>query len=190
MTTDVKVEPVSTGTVVEPVTPPVKPGEKTDPALLLESLKDEREKRRTAEDALKKLQDELASGEGSSEEGRALKSQIAVLEGEIALMKQTAALGELYNQFPALKDKAAEFETYRSDPVNKGMSVSTAAKAFLAENNLMNPPPRKGVEKPSGGGRTAPKPTMTLADINEMRTNDFRKYSKLLKEGAFNGITE
>lgn len=197
MTTDVNIPPVSAGTVVEPVVPVVPPvtppapapGSQTDPALLLKSLQEERGKRQSAEADLTALRKALASGEASTEEGKVLKGQIAELEGTIASMKSAEVMRNLETKFPALKDKAAEFEEFRKAyPPGNDESV---AKIFLAENNLLEVPiTRKGVEKPGGGGRNTSKQGMTLADVENLRVNNFRKYSAMLKAGEFKDITE
>lgn len=198
--TDVKKDaPVSTEdggeTIVPPadgstVTPPASaPGENTDPALLLQSLHKEREKRREVEATLKDLQDALASGDGLSEEGKALKVQIDELQGKIATMTTEKTLSDLQTKFPALKDKISEFIEFRKDyPEGNDESV---AKIFLAENDLLDAPaPRKGLERPSGGGRTVQPRGMTVAEADDLRKNDFRKYSKLLKEGKLNDLVD
>lgn len=193
-----QIVPGSNGTVpLDQTTPPAAPGSKTDPTLLLQSLQEEREKRRIAEEdkakaeaKLLELQNSFASGESLSEEGKVLKAQIATLEGVIADTNAKMAQRDLEAKFPVLKDKAAEFEAYRADPKNAGMSLETAAKAFLVDNNLLETPPtRKGIERPSGGGRNATPQGWTLASIEELRNSNFRKYSQLLKEGAFKDVT-
>lgn len=176
---------------VPPVEPPAKPGEKTDPALLLSSLQEEREKRRLAEAKLKELEDAVASGDTVSAEGKVLKTQIEEMKGTIASMTRSNQITALHTQFPVLKDKQSEFDAYVSDPKNAGMSLETAAKSFLVDNNLLEvAPARKGLEKPSGGGRNPTPQGYTFASIEEIRKNNFRQYTKLLKEDAFKDVTE
>lgn len=170
-------------------TVPPKPGEKTDPALLLESLKDEREKRRLAEDAkikaeadLQALQDALASGDQLSEEGKVLKSQITTLEEQIASLNQDKVFSNLQVKYPALKDKAPEFTEFKKN--YPGVGDEEVAKLFLSENNLLvTPPTRKGLEQPSGGGRTPQSQGLTVAEVGDLRKNNFRQYLKLVREG-------
>jgi hypothetical protein len=198
-TPDVNIPPVSNGgepapvivppVVVPPVTPPAQPGEKTDPALLLKSLQEERAIRKDLEAELLDLRAALASGDTSSEEVKVLKTQISTLESTLVSMQNDQAIKDLHAKHPALKDKAAEFETYRNLPENKGMALSTAAKSFLTENGLLEAPaPRKGLETPSGGGRQEAPQGWTHATMDEVRKSDFRKYTKLLKEGAFKDL--
>lgn len=203
MPTDVnKILPESKGdegaTGIPPVVPPVttppatQPGEKTDPALLLKSLQDEREKRRLAEDAqkaaeaeLKRLQGIVASGDMSEGE-KALKTQIDTLESTIAGMNAAKVKADLETKFPALKDKAAEFAEFRKAyPAGNDESI---AKIFLAENGLLDTGTRRGLEKPSGGGRTVQPQGMTYAEAEELRKNNFRLYTKLLREGKLNDL--
>lgn len=175
---------------VLPVEP--KPGEKTDPALLLKSLQEERELRRKERENNERLERELQAlkdaagntGEPLSEEGQTLQRQIDSLKGQLATTENTKRLDALKSSFPALKDKATEFDTYRADPVNKGMSLETAAKAFLAENELLVPTPtRKGLEEGSGGAHTPPKQGKSPEEIDDLRKNNYREYKRQLLAG-------
>lgn len=195
---DVNVPPVSNGDNVPPAVPPITtppvttppaPGSKTDPALLLQAVQDERKKRQEAEDEIKRLQDVISSGDSSNEEVRGMKGQIDELKSTIHGLTRTNELTKLEVKFPALKDKGTEFTSYLNDPQNAGMSLETAAKAFLIDNNLMDTPPiRKGMEAPSGGGRQAAPQGLTFAEISEVRKNNPRKYSQMLREGKLNDI--
>lgn len=173
--------------VIETPVPPV-PGTQTDPALLLKSLQDEREKRRLAEQELKDAKIALSeatkpNGE-FSDEGKVLLGKISALEGVITTNKQNEVLKDLQTQHPALKDKSAEFETFRNDPNNAGMSMNTAARAFLIENNLVEQPaPRRGVERPAGGARTPAPVGMTADEIDNLRMTNYRKYSDMIRNG-------
>lgn len=123
-----------------------------------------------------------------SEEGRILKSQIDQLNARIVGMEQGQALKDLHAQYPALVDKSAEFEAYRADPANAGMSMATAAKAFLTENGLLRSAPRKGLEQPTGGGRQNTPVSMTADDVAKLRTTNYRDYSRRLRAGEFKDI--
>lgn len=166
---------------VEEVTPTdAPPGAKTDSALLLDSLQKERDKRRELERELEALKiTPEPTTEYSSDEGQALKS-------EINSIKEKLALSELNGKYPQLKDKSSEFEDFRLNPENRGMSIATAAKAFLAENGLLNQPapPRKGLESDTGGGRAPVKTGRTEEEIADLRTSNFRQYSKELRAGT------
>lgn len=119
-----------------------------------------------------------------SEEAKVLLGKISALEALASTNAQKETLKTLETSHPALKDKSTEFETFRNDPVNAGMSMSTAAKAFLVENNLYEAPkPRPGVEKPAGGGRVPTPGKMTAEDVADLRNTNFRKYSQLVREG-------
>ncbi len=194
-TPDVKITPPN-GDVppvvptVPPVTPTV-PASKTDPALLLQAVHDEREKRKEAEAEIKRLQDLMASGDTSTEEGKVLKAQIDELKGTVTSLTRANELVKLETKFPALKDKGAEFQAYLDDPQNKGMSLDTAAKAFCHENGLIETPPtRKGMEVPGGGGRQSTPQGMTFADVAKLRVENPRKYAQMLREGKLNDITQ
>ena len=93
-------------------------------------------------------------------------------------------LERLQAKYPILKDKAGEFEEFRSDSENKGMNLATAAKAFLVEKGLLESEPiRKGLEKPTGGGQTIPEPTYSVEEVRDMMENDYPRYEKLVKDG-------
>ena len=154
------------------------PGEKTDSALLLKSLQEERDKRRELE---AQLALQTPPNDVFSDEGRLLKKEIDDLKAATARREEEERLSLVQSQYPAVKDKSAEFEQFRAD--NPGMRLETAAKAFLVENNLFDTQPRKGLERQTGGGRTAPKEGMSVDDITELRTTNFRKYSQLVREG-------
>ncbi len=172
------------------------PGSQTDPALLLASLQEEREKRRVEKEAREKaeadlleLQNALASGDTSSEEAKLLKKQIERLEGQMTTLANEKVLSDLQAKYPVLKDKTTEFNEFQKK--YPGVAHDDVAKLFLSENDLLDKPaPRRGVEKPSGGGRNAGKQGYTFAEVDNMRKNDYRRYSKLLKEGAFNDVSE
>lgn len=151
------------------------PGEKTDSALLLKSLQEERDRRRQLEQQLETIK---SVPEVYSDEGEALRTQIRSLEEKYERK-------ELQERYPQLKDKSYEFDEFRSNPENKGMSLATAAKAFLVEHDLLTQPtPRKGLESPTGGSRAPVKTGRSEEEIAELRKNNFRQYMKELKNGT------
>lgn len=190
--TDVNTEPVSA--VLEPVSVVTEPGSKTDPALLLKATQEEREKRRQAEERARKAEEELAKLTANpsvdapiSDEGKFLASQIDEVKKQLAKEQEEKRLQAVLGTHPALKDKNSEFEAYRSDPNNAGMSIETAAKAFLAENDLLQTQkPRKGLEVAGGSGRNVPQQGMSIKEIDELRVNNFREYSKRIRNGTLN----
>lgn len=191
MTEVVNPDPVTEGQVpAEVVTPaaPVdpKPGEKTDSALLLKSLQEEREKRRQAEAELEaeRIRNSQPRAEVVSDEGRLLDTKISALEAEIRVTREEREMASVQSKFPALADKRDEFEQFRAD--NPGMRLETAAKAFLAENDLLTPiTPRKGLEPVSGGGRTPiPQDGMSAAEADELRSSNYNEYARRIKNGT------
>lgn len=161
---------------------PIVPGSKTDSALLLVSLQDTRKKLKEAEDKLEGLQtNPHASPDITTEAAKELREEIDKANSRIAELSRQGTLKDLYMQYPALKDKSDEFETYLADPDNDGMSMATAAKAYMIENEI--PVRRIGLEKPTGGERV-PAPTgMTVDDIRILRETNFPKYKQLLGKG-------
>lgn len=160
---------------------PIMPGSDTHPTVLLTSLKEEREKVQRLENELKILKDSPASPEVTTEEGKALQKKIDEGNARIDALTTDNLRKDLYMQYPALKDKSADFEKYLADPDNEGMSLQTAAKAFMVENNI--PVRRLGLEKPTGGDRQPPSTGMTVEDIRILRETNFKKYQELLKKG-------
>lgn len=165
---------------VEPVVTP-QPGEKTDSALLLKSLQEEREKRKLLEEENRTLKETPQITEGYSDEGLRLKKEIDNMKLAQARRDEADTLSRIESQFPAVRDKSAEFEQYRTE--NPGMGIETAAKAFLVEKDLFTAPARKGLEKQLGGGRTPPKEGMSIEDVSDLRNNNYRKYSQMVREG-------
>ena len=158
-------------------------GSKTDPNLLLASLKEEREKRKQLEEKLQALESSaLSEDDVVSDEGKILRDEIKSLRSEISDIKQDSVKKDLLVANPILKEKWSEFEEFRTDPDNKGMNLRTAAKAFLVENGLIDAP-RKGLEKSTGGTKVIPSSGMTAQEAENLMKNDFKKYQELIKKG-------
>lgn len=182
-------EPVVVPEVTTPPAPtPVAPGSKTDSELLLQSLKEEREKRRVLEAELaeaRKTSTPPIPSEGWSDEGKAIIEQVVgPLQNQVTGLSEELAIRDLLVQYPALNGKLTEFKEFRK--ARSGYSLGDAATLFLSENGLTPAAPkRQGLEKPSGGGNRAPAaPTgLTKEDVENLRKNDYKKYVKLLKEG-------
>jgi len=177
---EVKVDSTSTSNVVYAGETPQKPGSKTDPALLLQALQEEREKRRIEEEKRRMLEKQLQeTGIPRSDEGKYLEEK---LNKEIEALKEQHALEKLEVTYPAIKDKASEFNDYRAQ--YPGVPLESVARLFLVDKDLIEKPTeRKGLEKPTGGGRQTSSGEMTVEEIAELRANNGRKYTKLLLEG-------
>lgn len=153
---------------------------------LYAALKEERTKRKELAKDLQELKDSLDSSKPKEEEVEeevdAVDARIKALEDELKSSKEENKLASLQSSYPALKDKAEEFEEYRND--NPGLPLEAAAKSFLVDNNLLSSKPkRKGVEQPTGGAKDAPKAGYSSEDIKNLRENYPRRYTKLLQEG-------
>lgn len=146
------------------------------------------ERLKKLEKELEELQTGSPSGDGTSDEGRALKKEIDDLKGKISSIETETAVKELKSSNPVFKDKWTEFEEFRTKDENKGMNLKTAAKAFLIENGLLDPT-RKGLESPTGGPRKpTPSGKMTAEDVKTLRETNFKEYQKLLEQGKLNDI--
>lgn len=107
---------------------------------------------------------------------------ISKLQGELATIKVAQARSEVLEAHPQLKEAWDDFEKFRADEDNKGMSLKTAAKAFLVEKGLLDKP-RQGLERPTGGDRTPVSSGMSVEDVKKLRENDYKKYRELVKKG-------
>jgi hypothetical protein len=181
---ETELDPTDDTELEDPVDPVPAPGDKTPPNLLLKSLQEERAKVKDLEEQILLLTSSTPPPEGAfSDEGKALEARINQLNGELAGLKEAQAKKDLLATYPVLKDKWDEFESFRALSENNGMSMQAAAKVYLTENGMFTPR-RKGVEKPTGGGRTpAPSGMMTAEDAANLRQNDSRKYRQMLKDG-------
>ena len=159
------------------------PGSQTDPALLLKSLQEEREKRRVLEERIELLENSPDSPDVFSDEGKALQKEIASLKTELSGVNGELSKKEVLIAYPVLKEKWEEFETFRADPDNSGMNLRTAAKAFMVENGLLDAP-RKGLEKPSGGSRIPPSTGLSVEEITDLRENNWPKYQQMIRQGS------
>ncbi len=173
------VHPVSEETAQTP-----QAGSKTDSALLLKSLQEEREKRRLAEEKAKLLEEQSITSstpsEEFSDEGRALKAEIEKLRLQTSRLEDERELEKVYNQFPDLKAVSSEFETYKTDfPRHK---LANVAKLFLTEKGLMETP-RKGLEKTTGGPKSPYSSTMTADEVRDLRTTNYKLYQEKLLKG-------
>lgn len=179
----------------EEVTPPAQAGDKTPPNELLSSLQIEREKRRIVEEKNRLLEDRINSNsspsfdEGEeeedpllSDEGKTLKKEITEVRSKVSNIERGAEKEKVFGMYPQIKEKEAEFNEYRDKLENLGMPLATAAKAFLAENDLL-PSPRKGLEKTTGGDKQTPPPTgMTASEVKDLRSNNYKEYVRLIAE--------
>lgn len=170
----------------EETTQPAQPGSKTEPTELLKSLKEERERRRIAEEKAKLLEEEInkssiPSEEPWSDEGKIIDSKVKNLFEEVSSLKGKLAKQEILEAHPELKDVWQDLEDFRQNPDNKGMNLKTAAKAFMIEKGMLEPK-RKGLEDPSGGSRTPMSSGMSAEDVKRLRETDPRKYRDLIKK--------
>lgn len=157
------------------------PGSKTPSELLLKSLQDERLKVKILEDRIKLLESST-SPDLNTEEAKVLQEEIRQSNAKIDALTHENLLKDVFMEHPILKEKKDDFEKYRSDPENAGMSLKVAAKAFMVENGLLDAK-RKGLEKTTGGDRTPPSTGMTVEEITTLRTTNFKKYQELLEKG-------
>jgi hypothetical protein len=160
--------------------PAPQPGDKTPNALLLESLQEERDKRRQLEEELESLRSPAPSetGEVFSDEGKAIVDKyVAPLQDTVTSLQDQLAIKDVQATYPQLKELSSEFDEYRKDyPRHK---IDNVAKLFLTEKGLLDAP-RKGLEATTGGPRVPLTSGMTAADVETLRKTDFKKYQQMV----------
>lgn len=167
-------------------------GSQTPSENLYAALREERDKRKVLEDKIEELQNLQNNSSGEdvySDEGIALQKRIDSLQEDLRKERESREIEKLQEQYPALRDKSADFDQYRLDyPRHK---LANVAKLFLAENNLLEPEPvRKGLEQATGGDKT-PKPTgMTVQEAKDLRERNFEEYRKRLLAGELENLVE
>ena len=115
-----------------------------------------------------------------SDEGKVLKNQVDSLQQRINQMEEEKALASLHAQYPVLKDKAEEFNTFKADyPRHK---IENVAKLFLVEQGLMSTE-RKGLEPAGGGTRQVPQAKLSIEDVARLRNESPRKYQQMVLDG-------
>lgn len=160
--------------VEQPQVETPKAGDKTDPNLLLKSLKEERERRRLLEEELLALKTVQTDTVYQTDDDR-----IASLENKIRELSDKEQLAEIKGKYPELKD-FPEFDEYRKEfPQTK---LENVAKLFLSEKGLTGTQ-RKGLEKTTGGSKQPQQTGMTVDEVKLLRETNFKKYQKMLMEG-------
>lgn len=117
-----------------------------------------------------------------SEGEKALRKQIDGLHKRLDQEAESRTLEQLQAKHPVLSDKSEEFEEFRRQ--YPGVPLAKVANLYLSENGLLNPAPaRKGLERTPGGPKTAPASGYTAEELKDLRTNNYRKYERLIEEG-------
>ncbi len=180
ITEDVKSEPVQEAT-------PEPKGSKTPESNLYAALEEERKLRKEADQRAKEAEEQLSATNQDvfSDEGKTLKKQISGLEERLNTLQEEKELDGLKAQYPALKEKWAEFDKFRADyPRHK---LDNVAKIFLVENGMTEEvPTRKGLERPVAGPKTPQSTGMTSEDVADLRKTNYKKYLELITSGKLN----
>lgn len=123
-----------------------------------------------------------------SDEGRALKAEIASLKEDLSSFKKSKEEEAIYTKYPQLKEKSSDFKEYLEDPENKGISTDRLAKLFMVENSMIDTdtPKRKGLERPTSGAKETIKKGFTEEDVKHLRDTQPRKYEQMLRNGQLN----
>ena len=108
--------------------------------------------------------------------------QIASLTAKLNAIEEQKQLDSVFATYPALADKKVEFDTFRQDYPN--VPLASVAKVFLTDNDMLEAPRRKGLEKAGGGRRVAPSNgKMTAEEAKALRTGNQKVYLQMLREG-------
>lgn len=161
------------------------PGSKTPPELLLKSLQEERKKREKLEEEKRIMEEEINNPETTdevfSDEGKILERKISELNNKFIQIEEEKSLEKLFSQYPILKEKSEEFNEFRKTEHPKA-KLESVAKLYLVENGFYEPP-RKGLEKTTGGTRTPMTSGMTADEIKTLRETNYKKYTDMLMKG-------
>lgn len=142
----------------------------------------ERAKRAELEAKELRAQLEALQGQSVTFEDTDILAKVAALEAQINQDKEQKLLDEVYKEFSVIGDKKAEFEEFRKE--YPSANIKSIAKLFLVENDLIEAPKRKQLEKPGGGQRVVhDSGKMTADDVKKLRMDSPKKYFKMLKEG-------
>lgn len=187
--TDANVEAVTVPETVEANQPP-QPIQ-TPQNELYAALHEERLRRKQLEERLKEIEAKALPPTPPkpvehSEEGLAIRteltSEIKRLESTVEKLSTDLRLKEVLSKHPALRDNLVEFDEYRRE--YPGLPIDKVAMVFLAEKGALAPRVRRtGLEQPSGGTQQAPVAGMKVDDLRRLRTEDPRKYVKMLRSG-------
>jgi hypothetical protein len=94
----------------------------------------------------------------------------------------------LPDQYKGIQGKESEFKRFAKKKDNAGLPMDTLAKAFLFDIQDELPKPHTptltpGLEKGTGGPRTAPKTKISLEDAVQIRQTDYKRYMELVRTG-------
>lgn len=182
--------PVDEGTIEDvPHATPLA-GDKTPPNMLLRAKQEEAEKRRLVEEENRQLREEnqllksslsQESGEIFSDEGKTIVDKyVAPLQASVSSLTDQLALKDIYILYPEIAKVPDEFDEFRKG--YKGIELDKVAKVFISEKGLTKPP-RKGLEKSTGGQRVPLSTGMTAEEVANLRKNHPRKYAEMVRLG-------
>lgn len=91
-------------------------------------------------------------------------------------------------EFKGLKGKESEFKRFANRKANVGLPLDILAKSFLFDIQDEIEPEHKptltpGLERGSGGPRSAPKTKISLEEARTLRETNYSKYMDLVKAG-------
>lgn len=153
--------------------PETVPGSKTPDSNLSAALREERRKRKEADERAKKAEAQLEALHSDPTEPEQEDSSLAE---KVKFLEKR----ELYRDNPELNDKKDEFEEFLE---NNNYSLEDAATIFKARYLTDVPQTRTGLERPTAGPKVAPKTQPTVEELRQLRQDNPRKYDDLLRSG-------
>ena len=169
-----------------------------------ERFREVNERAKALEEENKKLKSSVPSEELAgkypdweflSDEQKSFITRQEQLEKDVREIKEEKAWSkdftDVSSKFSQIKGKEAEFKDFCYNDDNIGIkNLETLAKAFIFEEPVEPVPPRKGLEKPTGGPKQVPNTEMTLEDIKRLRETDQKLYIKMIRENRIKEIPE
>lgn len=131
---------------------------------------------------LKKIENEnIELQRKLSENNSRSEIDLSGLTDRLSTLEESILKNDIISQYPVLSEAWQEFEEFRKNAENSGMSIKTAAKVFVVEKGLIQEK-RKGLERSTGGDK-APSIKPSVEDIEHIRVNSPTKYREMLKNG-------
>lgn len=149
-------------------------GAKTPESNLFAALDEERRMRKELQKEVEDLKNSVYP-DPDDEDGA-----VRELRSEVQSLKDEAAFEKLSAEKPALKELRTEFDEFRTKYPSVGLSE--VADLFLHKKGVTGAE-RKGLERPSGGERSPQPQGMSQEDVKRLRTENPRKYLKLIQDG-------
>lgn len=113
------------------------------------------------------------------------RKELLELKRKFASLEDSQALEKLSILYPAIKDKADEFNEFKAD--YPGVAMDKIAKIFVSEKGYTEQlNQKKGLEKPTSGSKSQHKSGMSQDEVKRLREDQPRRYQQMLRSGKLN----